>query len=235
MNVRQFDSYEAMSRYAAFSVATQIRQKPDSVLGLATGSTPIGLYDGLAQLYQEGLISFRRVTTFNLDEYYGLPAEHPESYHAFMKRYLFSKVDIPAAQTHLMDGCAKDPAEECRRYDAAITAAGGLDLQVLGIGFDGHIGFNEPGDSFAVDCHLVQLDPSTLAANARFFGGDPAKVPASALTMGLRCIMGARHILLLCNGPEKHAILKQAIGGPVRPEVPASILQLHPNVDVLFF
>ena len=235
MNVRRFDSYDAMSRYAAFTLAAQIRQKPDSVLGLATGSTPIGLYDALVQIYQQGLISFRGVTTFNLDEYYGLPAEHPESYHSFMTKHLFSRVDIPAEQTHLMDGCTTDPTEECRRYEAAIAAAGGLDLQVLGIGFDGHIGFNEPGESFAVNCHLMELDPSTRAANARFFGGDPEKVPASALTMGLRCIMGARRVLLLCNGPEKHEILKQAISGPVSPSIPASILQLHPNTDVLLF
>lgn len=234
MNVRQFDRYEEMSRHAAFAVAAQIRQKPDSVLGLATGSTPIGLYEDLVKLYQDGLISFRNVKTFNLDEYCGLSTGHPESYHSFMEQHLFSKIDILKENTHLMDGCAKDPAEECRRYEAEIAAAGGIDLQILGIGLDGHIGFNEPDSNFSADSHMVELDASTREANARFFNGDIAKVPASALTMGMRCIMSARRVILISSGEKKHEILKKALSGPVCPEVPASILQLHPNVDIMF-
>lgn len=234
MRIRQFESYEEMSRHAAFSVAAQICQKPDSVLGLATGSTPIGLYEKLVGFYREGFISFRDVKTFNLDEYYGLPTEHPESYHSFMERHLFSKIDVLKKNTHLMDGCAASPEDECRRYEKKVASAGGIDLQILGIGLDGHIGFNEPDDQFSPDSHMVELDASTREANARFFGGSAAGVPAYALTMGMRCIMGARRVLLISSGEKKRDILKKALSGPICPEVPASILQLHSNVDVMY-
>ena len=233
MNFRTFETYGDMSKAAANVIADVLRAKPDCVLGLATGSSPIGAYDELARLHREEGLSFARCTTVNLDEYRGLAGTHPQSYRYFMNEHLFSRVDVRLDHTFVPNGTAADPAAECAAYDARIAALGGTDIQLLGIGPDGHIGFNEPADEFTDATHLVDLDPSTIEANARFF--DSADdVPRQALTMGMGGIMGAKKILLVASGPAKKAVLEAAMNGPVTPRLPASILQKHPDVTVLF-
>jgi len=233
MNYQTFPTYAEMSRAAAKFLADIVRAKPDCVLGLATGSSPIGTYDELARMHREEGLSFARCTTVNLDEYRGLAGTHPQSYRYFMNEHLFSRVDIRLDRTFVPNGTAADPAAECAAYDARIKALGGTDVQLLGIGPDGHIGFNEPADEFTDATHLVDLDPSTIEANARFFDS-AADVPRQALTMGMGGIMGAKRILLVASGAAKKAVLEAAMHGPVTPRLPASILQKHPDVTVLF-
>ena len=233
MNYQVFESYAEMSKAAAKFLADIVRAKPDCVLGLATGSSPIGTYDELARMHREEGLSFARCTTVNLDEYRGLAGTHPQSYRYFMNEHLFSRVDVRLDHTFVPNGTAADPAAECAAYDARIKALGGTDVQLLGIGPDGHIGFNEPADEFTDATHLVDLDPSTIEANARFFDS-AADVPRQALTMGMGGIMGAKRILLVASGAAKKAVLEAAMHGPVTPRLPASILQKHPDVTVLF-
>ena len=226
------DSYEDMSRRAAKLFAAQLTLKPASVLGLATGSTPVGLYDELARLCAKGDLDFSRARTVNLDEYVGLAASHPQSYRYFMDGHLFRRVNVPAKSTHLPDGTASDLDAECSRYDRLIRTLGGIDLQLLGIGHDGHIGFNEPGDCFIPGTHVVTLTEKTVDANARFFASRDA-VPKQAITMGIAPILQAKRIVFLVNGADKAEILYRAVCGPVTPQVPASILQLHADVTLL--
>ncbi len=225
------NDYEAMSRRAATFIAAQVLAKPDSVLGLATGSSPVGMYAELGRMCAAGEITFSRVHTVNLDEYYGLAPEHPQSYRYFMEKNFFSKIDIPAANTNLPDGKNPSPAAECARYDALIESLGGVDLQLLGIGHNGHIGFNEPSDAFVPGTNCVDLTADTIEMNSRFFASAD-EVPKRALTMGIRAIMQAKKILMVVNGENKAEILERAFFGPVTPAVPASILQLHPDVVV---
>ncbi|HHV94668.1 MAG TPA: glucosamine-6-phosphate deaminase [Firmicutes bacterium] len=227
MQVKIAKDYAEMSRLAADMVAQLLENKPDAVLGLATGSTPIGLYEELVRRHKAGL-DFSRVTTFNLDEYYGLDRDHPASYNYFMWEHLFSKINISKDRINIPNGAAPDPEEECRRYEAKIAAAGGIDLQVLGIGHNAHIGFNEPGTPFGSTTSLVQLTPSTIKANARFFEKEE-DVPRQAISMGIKSIMQSRSIILLANGEGKAEAVAAAIEGPVTEKVPASVLQLHPN------
>lgn len=217
---------------AASLFASQILRKADSVLGFATGSTPLDTYAALAALYARGVLDFSKLRTFNLDEYVGLPAAHSQSYRRFMEENLFSKVNLPATQSHLPDGMATDLDAECARYEAAIAAAGGIDLQLLGIGLNGHIGFNEPNTSFVQDTNVVNLTESTIEANKRFFAS-ANEVPRQALSMGIGTIMRARGIVLVIYGKEKAEITRAALTGPVVPTVPASILQFHQNSTVL--
>ncbi|MCL6522430.1 MAG: glucosamine-6-phosphate deaminase [Firmicutes bacterium] len=224
---------EAMSRRAAEIIACAIREKPQLVLGLATGGTPLGTYRELVRLYREGRVDFARVTTFNLDEYVGLPPGDPRSYHAYMQEHLFRHVNLRPEATHLPDGWAEDLEAECRRYEALIEAAGGIDLQLLGIGRDGHIGFNEPGARWEQGTRVVRLKPETRQDNARYFGGVVEAVPERAISMGVRTIMHARRLLLLAAGRHKAEIVRRAVEGPVSRHVPASILQLHPDALVL--
>ena len=233
MKYTSFATYAEMSAAAADIVAAQLRAKPASVLGLATGSTPIGMYDRLAELHKAGALDFSLASSVNLDEYIGLPPTHDQSYRFFMNKYLFSRVNIPIERTNVPSGVAPDPDAECARYDALIESLGGTDIQVLGIGVDGHIGFNEPADAFSTGTNCVDLDPSTIEANARFFASAD-DVPRRAISMGMSGIMGSRHVLLLAAGPAKKDILERSMHGPVTPRVPASILQFHPNVTVLF-
>lgn len=233
MNYKTFPTYAEMSVAAAKIIADVLRAKPDCVLGLATGSSPIGTYDELVRLHKEEGLSFARCTTVNLDEYRGLAGTHPQSYRYFMDDHLFSRVDVRRDHTFVPNGVAPDAAAECAAYDARLQALGGTDIQLLGIGPDGHIGFNEPADEFTEATHLVELDPSTVEANARFFDS-AADVPRQALTMGMGGIMGAKKILLVASGAAKKAVLEEAIRGPVTPRLPASILQKHPDVTVLF-
>lgn len=226
------DTYEKMSLLAANMIASQVILKPKSILGLATGSTPLGTYECLAEKYRNGEIDFSEVTTINLDEYAGLPADNDQSYRYFMNTNLFSKINVRPEKTFVPDGCATDLAKECEAYDARIQELGGIDIQLLGIGLDGHIGFNEPDDVFVKETHLVTLDPSTIEANARFFASID-DVPRQAVTMGMMSIMQAKKVLLIANGKNKQEILKQSFFGPVTPRVPASILQLHPDVTVI--
>jgi glucosamine-6-phosphate deaminase len=221
-------SYEDMSRRAADRMAACIASKPACVLGLATGSTPLGLYGCLAADHAAGKLSFAEVTTFNLDEYCGLEGTHPQSYRYFMDENLFGKVDVDPARTHLPSNSGDDPAA----YDRAIEAAGGVDLQLLGLGHNGHIGFNEPAGDFAAHTHRVTLAQRTREANSRLFASID-EVPTEAVTMGVGTIMRARAILLVVSGADKASILKQVVEGPVTPSVPASILQFHPNVTVV--
>ena len=232
MKIISAPDYAAMSRKAANIISAQVILKPDSVLGLATGSTPVGVYRQLADWYRKGDLDFAKVRTVNLDEYCGLAPDHPQSYRFYMETNLFSQVNIQPENTHLPDGLAADPAAECVRYDHLISALGGIDLQLLGIGHNGHIGFNEPDEAFGKMTHQVQLNPMTVEANARIFT-DADEVPKFAFTMGIRAIMQARKILLVVNGFDKADILKQALTGPVTPAVPGSILQLHPDVTVV--
>ena len=232
MKIIETNSYEELSRIAADLVAAQVVLKPDCVLGLATGSTPIGLYDNLIARYQNGTLDFSAVRSVNLDEYCGLDGSNDQSYRYFMDTHLFNHVNIDKDNTHVPSGLASDFAAEGAQYDAMIRDLGGIDIQVLGIGLDGHIGFNEPADHFTAPTHEVELDPSTIEANARFFASID-DVPRSAITMGMASIMQARKILLLASGANKKEIMDKALFGPITPQVPASLLQIHPDVTVI--
>ena len=218
---------EAGSIIAARIIAKLVRSKPDCVLGLATGNTPLGTYRELVRMHREDGLDFSRVTTFNLDEYVGLPPEHPQSYRAFMAENFFRHVNADARRTHIPDGMARDVPAECARYEAAIAAAGGIDLQLLGIGSDGHIGFNEPSSSLASRTRIKTLTERTRADNARFFEGDLAKVPIHCITMGVGTIMESREVLMLAFGAKKADAVAGAVEGPITAMNPASILQMH--------
>lgn len=225
------DSYEKLSRQAANLISAQIILYPDSVIGLATGSTPLGTYRQLVAWYEKGDLDFSSVKTVNLDEYVGLAPDDEHSYRYFMDKNLFSKINIKKENTYLPDGLS-DPAEAAREYDKIIEGLGGIDLQLLGIGHNGHIGFNEPDFAFEKTTHAVELDDSTINANARFFA-DRSLVPRRAVTMGMKSIMQAKKIVLIASGEDKREILHKALYGPVTPAVPASILQLHPCLTVI--
>lgn len=227
-----YPDYVALSRAAAAIIAVQLRAKPTSVLGLATGSTPVGTYQELVRMHREEGLDFSQAVTYNLDEYLGLPPTNAQSYNHFMWEHLFSKVNIRPENVHIPPGQPADAARACRDHDRSIEAAGGIDLQLLGIGRNGHIGFNEPDFYLRTETHLVALTEDTIVANSRFFT-DPAEVPRAAITMGVGTIMKARHIVLLAFGADKADILASMVEGPVTTEVPASILQMHPQVSVL--
>lgn len=227
------ENKQQLGERAAGILATQIQKKPDSVLGLATGSSPVETYRCLVGMCRAGTLSFRDVVTYNLDEYVGLDAAHEQSYAYFMRTHLFEHVDIDPANIHIPNGTAPDAHAECTRYTEALAGVeGGLDIQLLGVGLNGHIGFNEPDDVFTPDTHVVTLDDSTIEANARFFAS-PDDVPRYAITMGVRPIMYAKQVLVLLSGAAKAPILRDALRGPVTPEVPASLLQLHPRVTLV--
>lgn len=228
----QVKDYEEMSRKAAALIAAQVVMKPDSVLGLATGGTPQGAYGQLVKWYRQGHLDFSQASSVNLDEYRGLSGEHPQSYRHFMEVHLFDHINMDRSRTFIPDGQEPDPGKACRDYDGIISKLGEIDLQILGIGANGHIGFNEPGERFEGKTHCVELAESTRKANARFFE-DGEEVPKQAYTMGIGDIMKAGRVLLLASGAEKAEALKMSLYGPVTPGVPASILQFHPNLTVI--
>jgi glucosamine-6-phosphate deaminase len=223
----------AVGNAVAECVAAALAANPQIVLGLPTGRTPIPTYDALALLAAQGRADFSRATTFNLDEFLGLPAEHRSSFRTFMHVQLFSRVNLAPDRIHLLNGNAPDPDEECARYERAIADAGGIDLQLLGLGTNGHIGFNEPAAALEPRTHRVRLAPETRRANAPLFNGDAAAVPAEALSVGMATILQARAIVLLATGRTKARCVAAALRGPITPSLPASFLQLHPNVDVM--
>jgi len=220
-------SADAASQIAARHIAKLVREKPHAVLGLATGSTPLGMYRELVRMHREQGLDFSSVTTFNLDEYVGLPAEHPASYHAFMGEHFFSQVNVAPDRIHIPDGTTRHVPAFCQRYEEMIREAGGIDLQVLGIGSDGHIGFNEPSSSLASRTRIKTLTAQTRQDNAPFFG-KPEDVPLHVITMGVGTIMDARQILLLAFGEKKAQAIADAVEGPITAMNPASILQMHP-------
>ena len=232
MRIIRTKDYDDMSRKAANIIAAQIVSKPDCVLGLATGSTPIGTYKNLVAAYESGDLDFSAVKSVNLDEYKGLPRENDQSYFYFMHDNLFKHVNIDLANTHLPDGTEPDSDKACAEYEAIIDSVGGQDLQLLGLGHNGHIGFNEPNDEFDKLTHCVDLQESTIEANKRFFASAD-DVPKQAYTMGIGTIMKAKKILVVVSGADKAQIVKDAFFGPVTPHVPASILQFHPDVTVV--
>ena len=232
MRIYKAKDYEEMSRKAAGIVSAQIIMKPDCVLGLATGSTPVGLYKQLIEWYRNGDLDFSGVRTVNLDEYKGISRENDQSYYYFMHQNLFDHVNIPAGNTHLPDGMEPDSEKECRRYEELIQSMGSVDLQLLGIGHNGHIGFNEPADAFDKLVHCVNLTQSTIEANKRFFAS-AEEVPRQAYTMGIQTIMRSKKILIIANGEGKADIVRNAFFGPITPMVPASVLQLHNDVTLV--
>ncbi|HZJ57503.1 MAG TPA: glucosamine-6-phosphate deaminase [Clostridia bacterium] len=226
------ESREEFNGTAADIVRRQIQDKPDSVLGLATGSTPLGLYNLLVCMGIKGDLDFSRIKTFNLDEYKGLSRDHPQSYYHYMYENLFSKINIRDENVNILNGEKADSYRECAEYEKRIKASGGIDLQVLGIGHNGHIGFNEPGTPFDSITDLIDLTDRTIEANSRFFDS-PHQVPRQALSMGIKTIMQARNIILLITGSAKARIAAKALRGSITPDVPASVLQLHPFVTVI--
>ena len=232
MRIIKTKSYEEMSKKAANIIASVVTLKPDCMLGLATGSSPIGTYEELVKKYEAGELDFSEVTTVNLDEYKGLPKENKQSYYYFMHDNLFDKVNIKPENTHLPDGTNLDSEEEAARYEALVQSLGTVDLQLLGLGRNGHIGFNEPGEAFEKETHCVNLTESTIKSNARFFAC-MYEVPKQAYTMGIKSIMSAKKILLIATGEAKADALYKSLYGPITPNVPASILQLHPDVTVV--
>ena len=232
MRIINCHTYEAMSRKAADILAAQIQLKPNCVLGLATGTTPIGAYQGLIKKYESGSLDFSEVRTYNLDEYRGLTHEDPQSYHYFMNDQIFNHVNIDPANVHVPDGANTDADAACADYDRMVAEAGYCDLQLLGIGRNGHIGFNEPADEFSKGTHCVDLTESTIEANSRLFEKEE-DVPRQAYTMGTQTIMNARCILVVANGENKAQAVRDMCFGPIVPTCPASILQLHPNVFVV--
>lgn len=229
MKIYKAKDYKDMSRKAANIISAQVIMKPNCVLGLATGSTPIGTYDQLVEWYNKGDLDFSEVTTVNLDEYKGLPRTNDQSYYYFMHQHLFDRVNINPEQTNVPNGMEPDAEKECGRYEELIRSVGGVDLQLLGLGHNGHIGFNEPGAAFEKETHCVDLTESTIEANKRFFESAD-DVPKQAYTMGIKTIMQAKKILIVVNGEGKADIVERAFFGPVTPEVPASILQMHNDV-----
>lgn len=232
MKIIHCNSYEEMSVAAAKVVCDAISAKPDLVLGLATGSTPEGLYAELCRDYKEGKADFSRVTTVNLDEYCGIPSNHPQSYYTFMKEKLFDHVNLDPARTHLPDGNTADHAEEATRYEKMVEELGFADLQILGVGRNGHIGFNEPAEALFTKTHLTALTKDTVRANARFFTSIE-DVPKHAITMGVGTIMAARHIVLLASGEGKRPAISTLIGGMIDTICPVTLLQLHSNVTLI--
>ena len=232
MRIIKTKTYEEMSAIAAGIIGGQVLLKPNCVLGLATGSSPIGAYKDLVKSYEDGILDFSEVRTVNLDEYCGLDDTNPNSYRYFMNDHLFDHVNIDKANTHVPNGHADDLEEEAVRYESFIQSLGGIDLQLLGIGNNGHIGFNEPGDCFAKETHPVRLTENTIAANARFFSS-VEEVPKYAISTGIKNIMQAKRILLIASGSAKAEALFSTICGPITPAVPASILQLHENVTIV--
>lgn len=231
MNIIRAKDYRDMSRKAANIISAQILMKPDCVLGLATGSTPLGTYAQLIDRYSKGDLDFSRVSTVNLDEYRGLTKENEQSYHYFMHYNFFRHINIRLDHTFVPDGTQADSERACQAHEDIIHQLGGIDLQLLGLGNNGHIGFNEPGSAFEKETHLVDLAESTILANARFFK-KMEDVPTQAYTMGIKTIMQARKILIVVNGSGKADIVAKAFWGPVTPQVPASILQMHPDATL---
>ncbi len=232
MHIQICSNLEQFDHIAAQMIIDQLKNKADSKLGLATGGTPIGMYRQLVNAFRQGEVSFRHAVTFNLDEYVGLQETHPYSYHAYMRLHLFRHIDLPADQAFIPNGMAPDLQAECRRYDEALDRVGQIDLQILGIGHNGHIGFNEPARALLGRTHVVELKQETRKANVRFFDRIE-EVPKQAITMGLKTIFQSEKIVLLVQGADKTAIVHQALEGPITTECPASLLQLHPNLFVI--
>ena len=232
MRIYKAKDYVDMSRKAANIVSAQVIMKPNCVLGLATGSTPIGLYKQLVEWYNKGDLDFSEVMTVNLDEYKGLSRDNDQSYYYFMHQNLFDHVNIPAENTYLPNGMEPDSQKECQEYTDLLQSLGGVDLQLLGIGHNGHIGFNEPGEAFDKQVHCVNLTQSTIEANKRFFASAD-DVPKQAYTMGIKTIMQAKKILIVASGEDKAEIVRDAFFGPITPKVPASVLQLHNDVTLV--
>jgi glucosamine-6-phosphate deaminase len=226
-------SKEEVAAALAERVASTLQAKPDAVLGLASGRTPVDGYAELRRLHAAGSTDWSRASTFNLDEFAGIDGRHPGSFRAFMERHLFEGVNLRAERIHFLNGVAQDLNAECDRYESAIAAAGGIDLQLLGIGTNGHIGFNEPGDDLPVRTHRVRLMESTRRDNAMLFGDDPSRVPAEALSMGIGTILRARRIVLVATGEKKAECIRRATSGRLTTRVPASMLQVHPDVEWL--
>lgn len=232
MRIIEAQDYKDMSRKAANIISAQMILKPESVIGLATGSTPIGVYDQLTEGYKKGDLDFSKIHTVNLDEYKGIDAENKQSYHYFMNQHLFSRVNIELQNTFVPDGMNENQDEECQRYEKLIAGLGGVDLQLLGLGHNGHIGFNEPAEVFVKQTHCVSLSEKTIQANQRFFESKK-QVPKQAYTMGIGTIMSARKILIIISGEDKAEAVKKSFGEEISPHVPASILQLHHDVTVI--
>ena len=232
MIIYRAKDYKDMSRKAANIISAQVIMKPNCTLGLATGSTPLGIYDQLTEWYKKGDLDFSAVHSVNLDEYRGLPKENDQSYYYFMHKNLFDRVNIRPENTNVPNGMEPDAEKECRRYEKLIADLGGIDLQLLGLGHNGHIGFNEPGEAFEKETHCVDLQERTIEANKRFFDSAD-EVPRQAYTIGIKTIMQAKKILVAVSGEDKAEIVKKAFFGPVTPTVPASILQMHNDVTVV--
>jgi glucosamine-6-phosphate deaminase len=214
-------------------VVAALARNPRLVLGLPTGRTPIAFYHELASGVERGEVDLSQATTFNLDEFVGIPAEHPGSFRSFMNAHLFSRVNLSAERIHFLDGAATDTDAECARYEREIAAAGGIDIVVLGLGTNGHIGFNEPAPALPARTHRVTLESDTRDGNAELFGGDPAAVPPEALSMGIATILQARQVILVATGRAKAAVVERLVRGPVTPELPGSFLQVHPDVEIM--
>lgn len=233
MRIIKAKDYDEVCERAAMYIAAQIQLKPEAVLGLATGSSPVGVYERLAEWYQKGRLDFSGIRSVNLDEYVGLDGENEQSYRYFMEKHLFSKVNILKENTYVPDGRAQDLKAGCERYDETVKKLGGIDLQLLGIGLNGHIGFNEPSDHFIEETHVTELAESTVQANSRFFASAD-EVPVQAVTMGIGNIMRARKVVLIASGKEKAQIIERAFAGNVTPEIPASVLKLHRDCTVIY-
>lgn len=232
MRVRRFASARHAARALARAVASALEANPRLVLGLPTGRTPVQLYEELVRLYAAGRVDFNRATTFNLDEFLGVASSDESSYRTFMQRHLFDHINVSPRRIHFLNGLAADAAMECRRYESQIARAGGIDLLVLGVGVNGHIGFNEPGASLSASTHKARLTRATRRTNAELFGGRLSAVPVYALSMGIGTIMHARRIVLLATGGNKSTAVRRLVEGPVTSRMPASLLQLHPSVEV---
>jgi glucosamine-6-phosphate deaminase len=233
MQITVFKDERTLAKTLAAQLAAMLTGQPALVLGLPTGRTPVRMYHELGTLHTHKLADFSQATTFNLDEFLGIGPDHPGSYRAFMEEHLFSRVNLQPDRIHIMNGAAPDPEGECARYEHAIAAAGGIDVQVLGIGTNGHIGFNEPGRELAARTHRITLKQSTRRSNAALFGGDAAKVPAEALSMGMATILHARRIVLVATGKSKAKSIALVVNGPITTKLPASFLQLHPDVELM--
>jgi len=232
MEIIYASNYEDMSRKAAIAIAQQVIKKPTSVMGFATGSTPLRTYEILIEFHRQGIVDFSSINTFNLDEYVGLPSDHPQSYSFFMFKNLFRQIQLDPSRIHIPSGTASDLLQECAVYEEAIQSLGGIDFQLLGLGPNGHIGFNEPGTHLNSVTHVVSLSQETIKANSRFFSS-LEEVPKRAITMGIKSIMNTRKIILLVSGEKKAEIVHRTLSGPINEEVPASVLQLHPNTTVI--